>query len=131
MPDKVRPEILGEALSAMLGVYSKQVVDRVNDATKTSMCKLVKLTQETAPLGKRNGRYARAITSTFEQTPGGTIKGIWHVKAPEYRLTHLLAKGHATKSGGRTKANPFLRNALDQILPEFEEAVEEALKDED
>ena len=36
--------------------------------------------------------------------------------------------GHATKDGKRTKANPFLKNAIDQVLPEYEAAVEEAIK---
>jgi hypothetical protein len=58
----------------------------------------------------------------------GQKRFIWHVKAPDYRLTHLLVKGHATKDGGRTKANPFLQNALDQVLPEYEKEVEEAVK---
>ena len=54
---------------------------------------------------------------------------IWYVKAPDHRLTHLLVHGHATRNGGRTKANPFLKNALDDVLPEYERAVEEAVKE--
>ena len=46
-----------------------------------------------------------------------------------HRLTHLLVHGHATRNGGRTKANPFLKNALDAVLPEYERAVEEAVKE--
>ena len=55
-------------------------------------------------------------------------KFIWYVRPPDHRVTHLLVKGHATRNGGRTKADPFLRNALDQVLPEYEKAVEESLK---
>ena len=55
-------------------------------------------------------------------------KFVWHVKAPDYRLTHLLVHGHATKTGGRTKADPFLHKALDVVLPEYEQAVKEACK---
>ena len=58
----------------------------------------------------------------------GTKKYIWHVKAPDHRLTHLLVHGHATRNGGRTKADPFLQNALDTVLPEYETAVKEAVQ---
>jgi hypothetical protein len=57
----------------------------------------------------------------------GDKKYVWHVKAPDHRITHLLVHGHATRNGGRTKANPFLRNALDQVLPAYEKEVKEAL----
>ena len=53
---------------------------------------------------------------------------IWYVKAPDHRLTHLLVHGHATRNGGRTKPDPFLHNALADVLPEYEKAVEEAVK---
>ena len=53
---------------------------------------------------------------------------IWYVRAPAHRLTHLLVHGHATKDGGRTKGDPFLKNALDEVLPEYEQRVEEAIK---
>lgn len=131
MNSKIRPEDLGGALSEVLTVYSQQVNERVNEATKRSTRELVKLTRETAPIGHRNGRYARAISSAFQPTTGGTVKGVWYVKAPEYRLTHLLVHGHATRNGGRTRANPFLQNAVDRVLPEFEEAIKEAVKNDD
>ena len=53
---------------------------------------------------------------------------MWYVKAPDHRLTHLLVRGHATKDGGRTKADPFLENALDVVLPEYEQNAREAVK---
>lgn len=60
----------------------------------------------------------------------GVFSYVWHVKAPDYRLTHLLVHGHATKDGGRTKGNPFLANALAQVLPEYERKVEEVLRND-
>ena len=56
------------------------------------------------------------------------MRATWYVKAPHYRLTHLLVHGHAKKDGGRVQGDPFLQNALDEVLPEYERAVEEGLK---
>lgn len=130
MSKSIKPIQLDKAIEETLTVYGEGVIERVNEAGRASMDKLVKLTRKTAPRGKRNSKnFARSITST-EVKSGRGNKYIWHVKAPNYRLTHLLVHGHATKDGGRTKADPFLKDALDQVLPEYEHAVEEAVKND-
>jgi hypothetical protein len=53
----------------------------------------------------------------------------WGAKPPDHRLTHLLVKGHAAKDGGRVPGSPFLQNALDVVLPEYENAVKETLQE--
>lgn len=130
MSNGIRPEDLGRVLQEELTIYSKSVTDRVNGVAKAAMQKLVKLTKQTAPKGKRTGKkFASSIASQETVKPRGN-EYTWYVKAPNYRLAHLLVHGHATKDGGRTKANPFLRNALDEVLPEFERQVEEAVKND-
>ena len=91
------------------------------------MKKLVKRTKASAPVGER-GKFKKAIAMKEEDAGNGSKKFIWYVKPPEHRLTHLLVHGHATKDGGRTKANPFLKNEVDVVLPEYEQAVEEVIK---
>ena len=127
---------LNEQLAEVLTIYSAQVNDRLRDVTTETMKKLVKETRATAPVGRRKGQYKKNITADYSGTRksarglrGQNVHAIWYVKAPDYRLTHLLVKGHATKDGGRTTPDPFLQNALDKVLPEYEHAVEEALKD--
>ena len=132
MPDKIKPEDIGRAIEDTLTLYGSQVNDRINDAGRDSIRKLVKLTKESAPRGKRSsGNFAKSITSKEEKDKAtGASKFIWFVRPPNHRLTHLLVHGHATKDGGRTKADPFLANALDIVLPEYEKAIEEAVKND-
>ena len=128
MPKSIKPEDLGTAIGRELDLYAKSVQEGVDACGKRAMRKLVKRTQETAPLGeRRGGNFAASITSKEVKGVRGS-RFIWFVKAPNYRLTHLLVKGHATKNGGRTKANPFLKNALADVLPEYESEIEEVLK---
>jgi len=129
---------LGAAIEQELGIYSEEVNEGLARVTSDSMEKLVRQTRATAPTGRRNGQYRKHIAAEYRglnrkgdrkkgQLRGRTIRATWYVKAPDYRLTHLLVHGHATKDGGRTRANPFLKNAVDQVLPEYESAVKEVL----
>ncbi len=90
------------------------------------MDQLVKDTKSTAP--KRRGKYKRSISSkkTWENSLG--IEYVWYVKGSEYRLSHLLENGHATRNGGRTKAFRFIKNATDPIVANYIKAVEDICK---
>ena len=130
---------LGSALEQELTIYGDEINDGLRDVTEASMKKLVKKTKATAPRGRRNGQFKKNITADYQslrrkgsrskgQFRGRTIRATWYVKAPDYRLTHLLVHGHEKKNGGWTRANPFLQNALDEVLPEYERNIEEVLK---
>ena len=128
MAKTIKPEQLGAALQEELTLYHKEATDRVNAAGKKSMQKLVKLTRASAPAGKR-GSFRRSITSTEKQVSSCMKLYTWGAKPPDHRLTHLLVHGHAAKDGGRVPGSPFLQNALDVVLPEYENAVKEALQE--
>ena len=118
---------LADALQDELTTYHKDVIEKVNEAGKSSAEKLKKLTKASAP--KDTGSFRKNI-AVKEETASvtGDKKYTWHVKAPDFRKTHLLIHGHATRNGGRVPGDPFLQNALDEVLPEYEKNVEEALK---
>jgi hypothetical protein len=118
---------LGDAITRELTLYSQDVTERINTSGDASIKQLAKLTRATAPKGAR-GEYRKSIASKrlVKRSTGSTY--VWYVKAPNHRLTHLLVHPHATKNGGRTKADPFLQNAVDEVLPEYEAAIERTLK---
>lgn len=128
MSKRIKPEALGAAIKKELTTYRKETVDRVDDVGRKSMDKLVELTKASAPRGSRKKqKYRNSITSQEFYGPRGTTF-VWGAKAPNHRLTHLLAHGHALPNGGRTKGDPFLKNALDVVLPEYEKGVREAIE---
>lgn len=118
---------LGDAITQELTMYHQEVVEKVDQIGEASIKKLVKLTRATAPVGER-GDYRKSITSKrlVRKKTGSTY--VWYAKSPNHRLTHLLVHGHETRDGGCTKADPFLQNALDSVLPDYEKNVEEAIK---
>ncbi len=110
-------------LDELLTMYHKGINDGVEFCSEKAVKDLAKITKTTAPKGAR-GSFRRNITSGVKKKTRFATTYAWYVKAPDYRLTHLLVKGHATKNGDRTKGDPFLQNALDQVLPAYEAGVQ-------
>lgn len=130
MAKGIKLEDLGSAIAEELTVYSKEVQDKVNKAGRKAIKELERKTKDTAPFNARayHQHYADQIATKTEKVRTGDETHTWYVKPPGHRLTHLLVKGHDTKDGGRTRADPFLANALAAVLPDYEKEVEEAVK---
>ncbi len=124
----IKPDKLAEALRDNLGVYHQDVIDRVNAVGYEAAQKLKRLTRATAP--KQSGFFQKHLDIAEHTLTSGIKIFVWYAKPPSHRVVHLLVHGHATKGGGRTKGNPFLHNALNKVLPEYERAVEEALRND-
>ena len=118
---------LGTAITQELNVWHQDVVDAVDAASFDAVKALVKQTRATAPKGAR-GSFKKNISSKQVQKTRRGVVYAWYVKPPDYRLTHLLVHGHETRDGGRTRPDPFLKNALDDVLPAYQKRIEEALK---
>ena len=116
---------LGAAIVKELTIYHESTLAKINEASETAVKDLVKRTKATAPV--KTGSFKRNISSQVVKGSRGNTC-VWYVKAPDHRLTHLLVHGHEKQNGGRVPGNPFLQNALNQVLPDFERAVEEAIQ---
>ena len=128
MAKTIRLEQLGDAIQQELTLYHQNVLDRINKAGDKAVKDLVKQTKSTAPAATGSFRSNIAAKCLRKGPRGNTYA--WYVKAPDYRITHLIVHGHATRNGGRTSGNSFLQDALDTVLPAYEEAVKEAVKND-
>ena len=117
---------LAAEIAKGLADYSQDVVEKVNVSSDKVGKAAVKQLKQTSP--KRYGKYAKSWTMKTEPEVGQPHKRIVHVKAPHYRLTHLLEHGHAKKGGGRVEGKPHIRPAEEQVMKEFVAEVEEAIK---
>lgn len=124
---KVDVDGLANAITKTLDDYFEKVDINVYRAGHKAITALRDKTIATAPIGNR-ARFRDHIAAKSARKRLDRSEHLWYVKAPEYRLTHLLVHGHATRNGGRTKPNPFLVNALSEVLEEYEKDVEEAVK---
>lgn len=117
-------------LSHTLTLYHQDLNTKIDKAGNKAIKELERITKDTAPFNAKahHVHFVDCIATKKVTDRVNTSTFLWFVKAPCYRLTHLLVRGHETRDGGRTKANPFLKNALDQVLPDYEQAVKEAVK---
>lgn len=121
-------ENLATEIEGVLENYNKTIVSGVKSETKKAMKQLVKGTKQDAPLGKRNQHYKDSITSKkVVETDDGIVLR-WYVKGSDYRLSHLLEKGHATRNGGRTRAYRFISKNLDKVKNNYERGIEEVIR---
>ena len=137
--DKISIDDLTDAIGERLRVYQGETAHKVLNVTQKTMKRFVKITKQRAPRqlfnanrkSKRQpGTFAKAIRSTVEDNGITGSKGIWYVGGKEYPLTHLLVNGHQLRQGGRTKGDPFLENALEEIADEYIKGIEEAVKND-
>lgn len=127
MSKTIKPVDLSDAIQQELTSYHKDVITRISSAGDEAISKLKKLTKSNAPVA--SGSFKKNIATKEVTNPATGMKSfIWYVRPPDHRLTHLLVHGHATRNGDRTKADPFLENALNTVLPEYEQSVKEAVQ---
>ena len=127
MAERIKIDELSNYLQVGLRMYGQEVTDAVDRAASEAIKDLQKETRRTAPKGRR-GKYKKYISQKQKYKTEKGSAYLWYVRAPEYRLTHLLVKGHAIRNGGRTRPNPFLQNALAKVIPSYIRKVEEAVK---
>jgi hypothetical protein len=117
---------LAAEIARGLAEYSQDVVEKVNVSSEKVGKAAVKQLKQTSP--KRYGNYAKSWAMKTEPEVGQPHKRIVHVKAPHYRLAHLLEYGHAKVGGGRVEGRPHIGPAEEEVIREFTAAVEEAIK---
>ena len=117
MTIKINLDELGGALSNMITDYSKEVIDEINNQTELSGKELLMRTKEKAPV--KTGAYKRAISVKHKKNGlVGSVSTVY-VKAPHYRLPHLLERPHALRNGGLSKAQPHFGPAAAEVQPVY------------
>ena len=118
---------LGEAIRAQLSTFETSVREGVKKAVDESMAEMVKETKNTAQV--RTGRYKRKIAATVGDNTLMKYSKVWHVKTPDYRVAHLLDKGHALRNGGHYSGNQHVANAANHAAEIFQRKLEEVIRD--
>lgn len=93
-------------LTSILNDYELHTEEELRSIMNEIAAESVSRLQATSPV--RTGAYAGHWTSKKAQK-GSQIDRTIYVEAPDYRLTHLLEHGHASRNGGRVAAKPHIK----------------------
>lgn len=115
---------LASTIQEGLNLYSKAILDGVDEAAKTAVDEMVQSTKQRPTKDYRaTGKYARCHASQVGENSLTAKSRIWYVKDPQFRLTHLLNNGHRTRSGGHVSGDGHVTNAAKQAMSRFEDLV--------
>lgn len=120
---------LGDAIMRELQAYSEGLVTELDNAAKRNAKKLRQTIMEASPEDTGHYRTGWRVKEIPSKTSTQPSRYVVH-NATSYRLTHLLEYGHAQKDGTeRVKAQPHIEPARDAIEAQFQQEIEEAVKD--
>lgn len=119
---------VSNTIRATLNTYSRQIVEGVEKAADDTVKEMVKETKKRPGGRYSTGRYARAIASQVGQNTIYAKSRIWYVKAPRYRITHLINNGHAIRGGGHYAGDKHVTKATDHAIERFETRVREVIE---
>lgn len=111
---------LGKAIRKELQNYAKVEKKILNEAVKQATKEAVKELKATSP--RDTGKYGRSWRSKTEKKTTGDSSTIYAGNG-EYRLTHLLEKGHAKRGDGRVSAIPHIKKVEQKAIKKLEEEV--------
>lgn len=126
----MKADELAAAIQKDLTLYSKSVTDGTKEAVKRiSKEMLQNIKSDAKASGFQGGAdyiNAMALKNDYENANG--IKKTWYVKAPFYRLAHLLEYGHATANGGRARAFPHIKKNEEQANERLEKEIKDIIR---
>ena len=111
-------------INQILEAYTQEVTEGIKEIAEAIGEDAVKELKSTSP--KRNRKYSGSWRKKVDK--GSNFINIKIHNAKYYRLTHLLEYGHATRSGGRTNAQPHIQPIEEKSNLRFIKEVEALLK---
>lgn len=120
--DQLANEIMKE-----LDIYQQNTIADVEYAVKLVAKETAAELQETSPIGP-TGEYAPSWSHKRSTDAGKDYMSmVVYSKKPQYRVTHLLEKGHAAVNGKWVRARPHIAAAEEKAVRWMDEQLTKKL----
>lgn len=128
MAKKTPIDKLSAVISDTLEAYGEELSENIAEAVKTVSKKGAQAVRQSAQQTfGGTGAYARGWTSRTETGRMSTQGIIYNRTMPG--LPHLLENGHAKRGGGRVAGRAHIKPVEDEIVKDFVQAVDKAVKE--
>lgn len=121
---KVRIDELSNEIMKGLKEYADNTVSEVKTAVRETAQEVKQTLHASSP--RDTGRYAKSWAVKVQSEQATNLNVVIH-SPKHYSLTHLLEFGHATRNGGRTKAQPHIKPAEQKAISTLQQRLEERL----
>ena len=117
MSKAIDVNLLSKEITKALENYKDDIYAEVEEVANKVGKEAVNELKQTSPKGARK-EYCKGWRLKKDKR-GKNLYTIKIHNKTDYQLTHLLEFGHATKNGGRTKAQPHIRPVEKKYSEEF------------
>lgn len=115
---------LSAAVMDALGSYEKNVIETTDKVASKIAKRSAKELRSGGNTPERTGKYKSYWTSKKKHMGEHDV----YVRPPEYRLTHLLEKGHLTRDGrSRSRALVHIAPVEQKAIQDFEQELKKEL----
>lgn len=113
---------------AEFDAYEEEVYTQVKKGIDKTAKAMKEEIRNSGEFVDRTGDYRKAFAFRKEENFNRRkYTKTWYVKAPHYRLTHLLEKGHLTRKGRRTRAFPHISKGEEYAQKNLIKNIEEEI----
>ena len=124
---KIRADELAQAIVRELSEFEEATEETVKNAVDKAAKNAVSALKADSP--KRTGKYARSWADKIDSSKKARVyTRIVYSKAPYYRLTHLLEKGHKARNGrfvsARVHISPIEKNAINDVIQGIKDGID-------
>ena len=126
--NKIAITQLSPKMQEILNQYAGNVTKKIKVLAEETVVELTKNTKTTSP--EKTGDYKRHISYEKTRETSTSTVYTWYVKDPEFRLTHLLANGHAKRNGGRVESKFPLAEKVVEAENKFVNGAKEIIENE-
>ena len=127
--DTVSIDELADAVTKAVQEYTDDVTEGIKQKVDVVSDEVNEAIQAHITFSEPTQKYRKAFRIKRSASEGHyNKKNIWYVGGSQYRLTHLLEKGHALRKGGRTKAFPHIKYGEEIAQKRMVELSEEVIK---